>query len=167
MPRRRPKTPQERRDVVAKVVEIVIKAVMGNHVYTFAGKLYKQTKGGAIGLRLTGILARIRMDRWYRRMTLMIDDQVMRVFLMVKFVDDINLVMSSLGLGARWNNKSLQWSKEWEKEDRIKGKLEDTVTMCTFQAMANSMEPDLVFTVDMCDDHLDGKVPMLDLAVWG
>ena len=68
-PRRAPKSDAERRLIVAKVLESACGIVMKNHVYTFGGRKYKQIKGGAIGLRLTGVVARIRMDRWARRAT--------------------------------------------------------------------------------------------------
>ena len=41
---------------------------MGNHIYMFDGQAYLQTKGGAIGLRLTGLVARVVMDRWAGKM---------------------------------------------------------------------------------------------------
>ena len=111
-------------------------------------------------------MARVRMDRWYRRMSTMLEMELMRVHLMVKFVDDVNIVLQSLGLGARWADGEVKWKLAWEEEDRAAGRTEDRVTMDVFLAMANSLEPDLTFTIDICDNHQDRKVPMLDFAVW-
>ena len=58
-------------------------------MFMFDGKAYLQNEGGAIGLRLTGVVARIMMDRWSgimkRRMTL----NKMEYYLQIKYVDDV------------------------------------------------------------------------------
>ena len=68
------KTPEENQiskkdktKILAKVLSLVVKEVMENHLYQFNGTVYKQKDGGAIGLRLTGIVARLVMDRWADR----------------------------------------------------------------------------------------------------
>ena len=63
-------------------------------------KMFKQGKGGDIGLRLTGVMARIRMDRWSRRMSSEMEEEMVRVYLMAKYVDDVNLIMGSLGVSG-------------------------------------------------------------------
>ena len=40
---------------------------MKNHIYKFANKVYKQRAGGSIGLRATGVVAQIVVNRWKRR----------------------------------------------------------------------------------------------------
>ena len=57
-------TEDDKKKIIAKVIEVAIQEIFANHVYRFDGKLYRQKEGGAIGLRLTGIVARIVMDRW-------------------------------------------------------------------------------------------------------
>ena len=47
--------------MLAVVLSIAIKVIMKNHVYSFDGKMRKQSKGGPIGLDLTGDLAHIFM----------------------------------------------------------------------------------------------------------
>ena len=54
----------EQRSLIAKTIEIAIRETFRNHCYRFDGQLYRQTRGGAIGLRLTGIVCRLVMDRW-------------------------------------------------------------------------------------------------------
>ena len=44
-------------------MEISVIDIMKNHMFIFDGQAYLQTKGGAIGLRLTGIVATVVMDR--------------------------------------------------------------------------------------------------------
>ena len=43
-----------------------VKETFQSHLYTFGGLIYQQLVGGAIGLRLTSVVARIRMARWVR-----------------------------------------------------------------------------------------------------
>ena len=38
-----------------------VHTIMGNHLYQFDGKVYRQEEGGPIGLELTGIVADIVM----------------------------------------------------------------------------------------------------------
>ena len=46
------------------VLEVMIAATFGCHVYKWGGKLYRQRKGGSIGLRLTGSISKVTMDKW-------------------------------------------------------------------------------------------------------
>ena len=41
-----------------------VRVVMESHVYKFNGKTYQQSQGGAIGLELTGAVARVYMIWW-------------------------------------------------------------------------------------------------------
>ena len=45
-------------------LHIAIKFVMNNHTYTFGNQIRKQSKGGPIGLDLTGAIAQIYMIWW-------------------------------------------------------------------------------------------------------
>ena len=49
--------PESRRKLLGKVIEVAIRTTFSNHVYLYNNKLYKQTRGGSIGLRLTGVVA--------------------------------------------------------------------------------------------------------------
>jgi hypothetical protein len=55
----------QKSELMGKVLEICIHEIMGNQMYIFDGQAYLQTEGGAIGLRLTGLVARVTMDRLY------------------------------------------------------------------------------------------------------
>ncbi len=57
-----------KRAILAKVVEIAVRETMRNHIYKFANVVYKQGKGGSIGLRATGVVAQIVVNSWKRRM---------------------------------------------------------------------------------------------------
>ena len=54
----------EKRNMLAKSAEIMIIASLESHVYKFGNELRRQTKGGPIGLALTGEIADCFMLRW-------------------------------------------------------------------------------------------------------
>ena len=50
-----------KKKMLATAVKTVIKFIMENHVYEYANQLMKQTRGGPIGLEITGEIASIYM----------------------------------------------------------------------------------------------------------
>ena len=55
-------TAREKLLVVAEVIKICTEEMFKNHLYTFGGKIFKQKKGGPIGLRGTCAIARLTMS---------------------------------------------------------------------------------------------------------
>ena len=47
-----------------KAIQIIIVKTMSLHDIIFNGKIYRQEKGGAIGLDLVGVVASIYMNDW-------------------------------------------------------------------------------------------------------
>ena len=99
--------PQKKR-VLAAVVQIVVLVVFQNHCYKFKGRTYRQSRGGAIGLRLTSLVARIVMDAWAGMFLMKLDRVGFRIFAFMKYVDDINIIIRRLKLGFRWVNSRSQ-----------------------------------------------------------
>ena len=60
-------TPEGKRTILGKVLEIVVCTTFSNHIYLFHNSLFLQRKGGPIGLRLTGVVARIVIDTWAKQ----------------------------------------------------------------------------------------------------
>ena len=54
----------EKRKILGKVVEIAVKCTFETNFYQREGCLYRKKKGGAIGLKATGTIARIAMEDW-------------------------------------------------------------------------------------------------------
>ena len=52
----------EKRELVARVIEIATLNMFNKHFYKFGGKSYHQSKGGPIGLRGTCAVARLVMQ---------------------------------------------------------------------------------------------------------
>ena len=97
----RPPRGQERRKLMGKVLEVAIKATFKNHIYLYRNELYRQKAGGAIGLRLTGIVARIVMDRWARVFSITLKEAEIILHMLRKYVDDVNLVLATIPRGYR------------------------------------------------------------------
>ena len=57
-------TEDEKREVIATVISIAVKELFKNHLYSFGNKVYRQSSGGAIGLRATCAIARVTMNVW-------------------------------------------------------------------------------------------------------
>ena len=57
---------EEKDKVVAKVIEIGLRKTFKNHVYQWGGQFFVQREGGPIGLKLTGVVAKIRMIEWMK-----------------------------------------------------------------------------------------------------
>ena len=97
----------------------------------------KQTEGGAIGLQLTQAIARIVMEVWEQRIRKLMKENEINVYLIRKYVDDVNLILQALGYGVRWEGGRMRWREEWEEEDRQGGLPRDQLTMREIQKMSN------------------------------
>ena len=79
-------TREERKKMVGKMLEVAIKATFKNHVYLYRNPLFRQAKGGVIGLRLTGVVARIVMDRWSRQFRTALQEAKVKELMLEKYV---------------------------------------------------------------------------------
>ena len=163
-------TEKEKRKIVGKILEISIICINENHVYGFNNRIYKQLQGGATGLRLTGLLARVHMDQWSRKMQEKLEYNLTKVYCRSKYVDDNNMAMESIGKGTRWVDQTpetegqLKWKEEWEKEDQENEISHSRVTLNGMLGMANSISPRLTFTGEIPEDYEDSRLPMLDFS---
>ena len=64
----------DKKRLIAKVLELTIKCINENHIHKFNRKVYKQNKGGATSLRHTGILANILMNQWQNKMKILMKE---------------------------------------------------------------------------------------------
>ena len=83
---------EEKRSLLAKVIEVAVRTTFKNHLYQFEGRMRVQACGGPIGLRLTGVVARVIMDYWARKFRKLVDENELTVYMFKKYVDDVNLV---------------------------------------------------------------------------
>ena len=97
---------EEQRLMLALILEITILAVMGKHMYSFNGDVRLQLVGGPIGLKLSGVLAKVYMLYWSRHfqniITRVTRNRNCMLYLCKLYVDDNNLAMEELEPGSRW-----------------------------------------------------------------
>ena len=53
---------EDERRLVGKLVQIVVRATFETHFYRWGPRIYRQVKGGAIGLKATGVVAKVAME---------------------------------------------------------------------------------------------------------
>ena len=87
--------------VIAKLIEILVTVTFETHVYKWAGKLYKQKKGGPIGLRASGTVAKIAMEEWIRGLGMRLEELGFTVHLLRKYVDDVKVIDRNCQLGGK------------------------------------------------------------------
>ena len=162
-------TSQQKKLLLTRAVKTAVKVIFKNHVYQFGGVYYLQVSGGPIGLRLTSVVARIVMDRWSLLFLAKLDNSGWQLWAMMKYVDDVNLVLEMMDTNVVWEGEGQQKLVSVDKVERQGAKKETTKedhTMSLVQKAANSVFPWLEFTADLPSDHSSQMVPMLDLQVW-
>ena len=160
------------REIQARCAEIATRFLFENFTYKFSGHTYKQNSGGPIGARVTMAAARIVMSHWGLNWRRILESAGVRLPQLDGYVDDVRNRSTSLRFGTRWNveEKKWTWSQEDKDEDkRMKYKMKES----TNQRMArlclpaiNSVNPNLVFTVEIPEEFKGSKLPTLDFLLW-
>ena len=114
--------PQKKR-LLGCILQQMIKVIFTTHIYEFDGQLYLQLAGGPMGLRSSGPLSRIFMDKWMEDMEEMailnpVKYERLKVHDKSKYVDDVQVFLDALKPGTRWcpNEKTFIWSPENAQE---------------------------------------------------
>ena len=84
------------RRMFTEAIKVVLSFIMENHLYTFDGQIKLQSKGGPIGLQLTGVLAQLFMVWWDRQFKIKMDENGLRLRVYKRYVDDINVIVNAL-----------------------------------------------------------------------
>ena len=106
----------EKRRLLTFALKIALTFVMKNHIYIFDNTIRKQREGGAIGLELTGLLARIYMIWWDKRFLEKCSMVDITPDIYKRYVDDINTLTEFIGNGYVYNGTTL--AKDRDKELR-------------------------------------------------
>ena len=94
--------------LLSRAVKTAVKTIFRHHVYQFDGVYYIQLAGGPIGLRLTSVVAQIVMDRWSLLFLAKLDNTGWKIWAMMKYVDDVNLVIEMMDHSVGWKDGKLQ-----------------------------------------------------------
>ena len=161
-------TDLEKRKLFAACLEIGIRKAFALHLYQFGGRIYKQTDGGPIGMRLAGSVARIVMAEWGERMLKIMKDNSITVWLAACYVDDVRFLTSVLERGVRWDHQERKYVKrdDWQEEDRIENLSDEQRTARELKKAMNSIFPNIQFTTEIPEDFPDRRLPTLDCSCW-
>ena len=148
-------TPDEntKKKMMATALKVVIKFIMGNHIYNINGTLKKQTKGGPIGLELTGDIAQIYMSWWDKQFKIRLAESNIILILYKRYVDDINFIINK--------QKQIRENRSKQEEEE-----EDKEIMEKIRQIGNKIHKSIEIEVDTPAQHKDKKMPILDLKMW-
>ena len=152
------------RRMFTEAMKIVLLFIMQNHMYTFDNKIKLQSRGGPIGLELTGVLAQLLMVWWDRQFVKKVEDNGLKLRVYKRYVDDINVIMNTPSSGLRFVDGRViqdEWVAELEKDVEA-----DRRCMLLVQSIGNSIHSSIELEVDYPSQHGDRKLPILDLKVW-
>ena len=140
-----------RRKMFTEALRTAILFIMKNHVYEFDNKIHKQEEGGAIGVELTGDLAKVFMVWWTKQFLQKARQGGEEIKLYKTYVDDINIAMT---IPANIRSREITADeKEKETANRVK-------------ELGDSIDESIVVETDCPSNHADNKLPILDLKVW-
>ena len=148
--------------------EILIKAAMENHLYSFNGDLRRQSKGGAIGNILTGALGVLYTVFWCKAFLDKVKDATSEltdfvIYMLRIYIDDQNVACEALPPGARLvNGRVVIVDSEVEADKLIPS---DQRTAKIMLGIANSISSFIQLTSDCPSLHPNGFMPLLDLQV--
>ena len=162
-PSREPSRPEKMRMVVC-LLRQAIKLVMKKHYYSFENKIMKQSKGGAIGNKLTERLGKLLMKRHSQKYLNRLKELEIRNEVFEVYVDDTTDVLAAIDPGVRFDGERLVKHEELVDDDK---KIpEDKRTLNLLKDIANTIYDCVQFTVDCPSSHQEEKVPVLDLKVY-
>ena len=163
-------THAERRQMLAMLLEVLIKKVMGNHAYSFNGINKLQLEGGPIGLKLSGAIAKIVMLSWSRRFMATTSAALSSftnfdLYLLLFYVDDTMAATEELEPGCRYVKEERRVKvveEEIEADRQVAG---DLRTAKVLADIANDIFYYIQFTVDCPSANVSGWMPLLATEV--
>ena len=118
-----------------------------------------------------GEVARIIMDRWAQDSKATLSRTKVEVYMLAKYVDDVNVAIGIIQKGWRWKEseqgrKKLEYSQEAMEEDTEDGRTDIKRTMNLMVEEASKILLGIKFTADLPELNDSGRCPVLDLEVW-
>ena len=115
---------------LAKSLEVTL----CNHIFCFGNKLYRQTKGGAIGVEMAGDVANLFMVWCDRHLKRKLEDEGIRVKIYSRYVDDINIACEKL-------------------DGKVEGEAADKTVMTFIKNIANKIHKSIQVAIDYPSNH--------------
>ena len=157
-----------KRLLMGLAMEVAVVFFFNNFTYTFANEIFLQMFGGPIGARLTMAVARLVMQTWKEEYNKILLDSQIQEFLSGLYVDDGRSLHRKLFLGERYDPKLRKFvvSEDMKKVDIESGITRDEITRKEILIAMNSVNHDLNFTMELCGDFVDGRLPTLSFSIW-
>ena len=136
---------------------------MKNHVYRFENKIRLQSKGGPIGLALTGEVAECYMINWDKKFLKKAKNVGINLNVYSRFKDDILVAANNLKKGSKLVGDKLE--VDMDKKILDEDKCDETLTMDIVRQIAQGIDPMIKLTVELPSDQKDGKLRVLDIKL--
>ena len=153
----------QKREIIATVVEIATGVFFDTHCYTFGGKRFLQSKGGPIGMRATCAIARLVMAKWDTLWEEKLQDHGIKLELVTRYMDDGRAMLHPIKAGWRWEGGELLYCQEWEDEDGNISPLERTRRV--IQGSVGGILKGVELTLETADDFGGKWLPTLDVQL--
>ena len=150
--------------MLVEALKVALTLIMTKHVYVFNDELRLQMEGGAIGVDLTGVLADIFMSWWDREMVRRLQEIGIKTLIYERYVDDITLGVDAVDPGTKYNGERL--IQDAQKLLTDSEQPADKVTFEVVKLIGDSIHSSVILETDFPSNHIDQKVPILDLKVW-
>ena len=151
--------------MIALALEVGVKACLENHSYSLGTDWKRQANGGAIGLKLTGAIAKVFMVWWCRTFGQTTRAATVNLgfelYLHMFYVDDHNLAMEELPPGSRYREgRVVIVPEEVDADCLLPG---DQRTALVMQEVANSICQFTTFKTDCPSANTSGWMPLVDI----
>ena len=113
--------------LIAELLGVFCKVIMGNQVYKFGGKTFLQSEHGSIGDEAVGKIATLVMIWWAKELQKRLLEVKIENDLLKIYVDDVNGVFGIVDKGFKYKDGSLQFDMKKAEDDD--GVPEDKVTL--------------------------------------
>ena len=146
--------------MLSEALKVAIKFIMKNHVYRYGDEMKKQTKGGPIGLELTGELAGVFMSWWDKEFLKELRRIGIEILMYKRYVDDVNIIMVAPNAGLDYIDGRVVVNEERRSIS------EDENGMTLLKKVGDSIHKSIQLEADYPSRHEDHKLPLLDIKMW-
>jgi hypothetical protein len=157
---------EDKRKMVAIMVEIAVIKVMKTHFYKFKDTIRRQYDGGSIGLRLTGEVAEMRMLDWDIKAREKIRSAGAEEAMYARYVDDVDHVYRVLADGSIYNTTTGKIEIDAGKTITDRDRDKDLITFEVIRDIINTIDPDIQMTGDVPSQNKSRRVPVLDTEMF-
>ena len=98
------------------------------------------------------------MGDWDVEMKKVCENNLVKIDMSDRYVDDIDTIMGAIPHGYRWTGERLEYDQNWELEDELKPL--DAHTISIMVAMSNSIRTAIQMEGDCGSNHDDGCIPV-------